>query len=448
MTSQELTILLKKEMVPALGCTGPTAYALATASCRPFLTAEPIEIKIYVSPAFLKIGFGVATPGTTQPGIEIAAAIGLIGGDYKLGLQVLKPCTAEDIKSAQKLLERGLIQVLCAWDKGGVYVRAEVTTKNEKVIAVVEHTHDGISLIEVNGEKKLEVFSAEQKMRKDNSDGLRLDDLFAYVNTVDTEELRFLLDGYRLNLALAEDGLKQGFGLKSGRAFLSEWWQGREQPSDLFERPMDYLPDTIHERSRVLVAAASDARMGGSRYPAMAAMGDGNQGLTAIIPVGVAAELLGKNDEQTIRALALSCLMLFYIKMHIGRAAAFCLCAIAASAGVAAGISYLNGMSEKQICAAVKNVISSLCGMLCDGAKNACALKMAIATTTALSCAELAAMDVECSFYDGVADDTLEHTVACITDIATASMDMLDRCMVDEILKKVERKRMEAIQNN
>ena len=445
MTPFELTTLLKKEMVPALGCTGPTAYALATACCKPYLTDEVREVKMYVSPAFLKIGFGVATPGTTQPGIEIAAAMGLAGGDWKLGLQVLKPCTTSDVETAQQLVKRGLIHVLCDWERGGVYVRAEITTGHEKVVAVVEHTHDGISLIEVNGEKKFQAAAVTQQNLEDNPDSLSLEELFNYVKGVDTEDLRFLLDGYHLNLKLAEDGIRQGFGLKSGRAYLTEWWQGKDQPADLFEHPMDYLPHTILEKSRVLVAAASDGRMGGSRLPAMAAMGDGNQGLTAMIPVGVAAEIMGKSDEETIRALALSCLMLFYIKMHIGRASAFCLCAIAASAGVAAGVSYLRGMEESQISAAVKNVISALCGMLCDGAKNACALKMSIATTTALSCVDLAAADVECSFYDGVADDTLDQTVSCITDIATASMDMLDHYMVDQILRKTERKRCEKM---
>ena len=150
-----LTELLRKEMIPALGCTGPTAYALATACCRPYLTAKPKEVKVRVSPAFLKIGFGVATPGTTSPGIEIAAAAGLIAGDYTLGLQVLKPVTQADMEAAAALVKEGIIQVLCAWDQTGVYVRAEVTTENEEVLAVVEHTHDGISLIQVNGEKKL-----------------------------------------------------------------------------------------------------------------------------------------------------------------------------------------------------------------------------------------------------------------------------------------------------
>lgn len=443
MTNSELTALLKREMIPALGCTGPTAYALATACCRPFLTAAPREVTVYVSPAFLKIGFGVATPGTTEPGIPIAAALGLVGGDYTLGLQVLKPCTDRDVKKAGELEKSGLIKVLCAWEKTGVYVRAEVTTDHEKVVAVVEHTHDGVSLIEVNGEKKLEKKVCSEADLNPDPERLTLEDIFSYVNTVDTGELRFLLDGYIMSLKLAEDGLVQGFGLKSGRAYLGEIY-GDHPPDDLYERPMKYLPADILKKSKILVAAASDARMGGSRLPAMAAMGDGNQGLTALLPVGIVAESLKKSEDETIRALALSCLMLFYVKMHVGRASAFCLCAIAASAGASAGCAYLKGANEKQLRASVKNSISPLCGMLCDGAKNACALKMAIAATTAISSVALAFRDVECGFYDGVADDTLEETITCITDIAAGSMDLLDRAMVDGILKKSERRRLET----
>ena len=444
MLHKMLTELLRKEMIPALGCTGPTAYALATACCRPYLTAKPKEVKVRVSPAFLKIGFGVATPGTTSPGIEIAAAAGLIAGDYTLGLQVLKPVTQADMEAAAALVKEGIIQVLCAWDQTGVYVRAEVTTENEEVLAVVEHTHDGISLIQVNGEKKLERPPASEERVEDNTDFLTLENIFTYVRTVDPADIRFLLDGYYMNLKLAEDGLKQSFGLASGRAYLTDYWKTKGLPSDLFEKPMEYLPDNIHDRARILVSAASDGRMGGSRLPAMAAMGDGNQGLTAMIPVGVTAELMGANEEKTCRALALSSLMLFYVKVNVGRAAAFCLCAIAASAGAAAGMAYLRDMTEAQIKSAVKNVISPLAGMLCDGAKNGCALKMAIAVSSAFSAVELAADGVQVGFFDGVSDDTLEDTVTCITEIASRSMELLDHCMVDGILCKTERKRAAA----
>lgn len=437
------TALLKKEMVPALGCTGPTAYALAGACCRPYLTAAPKEIRLYVSPGFLKIGFGVATPGTSRPGIEVPAALGLIGGDWHLGLSVLKPCKPEDMDKALAMADSGIIRVLCAEDKGGVYVRCEVDTDNEQVVAVVERTHDGVSLIRVGDEIKFSRAAEGGEDEADMPDRFTLEEMFDYVDAVDPEALRFLLEGYRINLDLAEDGIRQGFGLQSGRAYLANWWRERGAPADLYDNPMKYLPDTAQARARVLVAGASDARMGGSRLPAMAAMGDGNQGLTAMIPVGVSAELLGKDEAQTIRALALSCLMLFYVKINIGRESSFCLCSIAAAAGVAAGVTYLRGMARPSICAAVKNVISPLCGMLCDGAKNACALKMAIASDTAFSGVELAAAGVECGFYDGVADDTLEHTVECITNLANESIDLLDRSMVQQIVRKTERRQRE-----
>ena len=394
MTHQEITKLLQTEMVPALGCTGPTAYALAAACCRPYLTAASEQIRIYVSPAFLKIGFGVATPGTSRPGIPIAVALGLIGGDHKLGLQVLEPATAEDMRAADKLVDSGIIQVLCDWEKKGVYVRAEVETKNETVLAVVEHTHDGISLIQVNGKTIYEKAIAAGEGEANQERFMTIDEIFSYVENAPLKDIRFLLDGWKMNMALAQAALEQPFGLASGRAYLKEYWKAR---------------------------------------------GDGNQGLTCTIPIGVAAQFLGADEETTCRALAMSCLMLFFVKMNIGRAAAFCLCAIAASAGVAAGLSYLRGMPRELICGAVKNVISPLAGMLCDGAKNGCALKMAVAASTAMSACDLAQDGVQMGFYDGMCDNTLEATVACITSVANQSMDLLDRCMVEEILKKANR---------
>ena len=440
MNCEDFTKLLKKEVVPALGCTGPTAYALAAACCKPYTTEQLKSMDIYVSPAFLKIGFGVATPGTSEPGIKLSAAIGFIGGDHKLGIQVLQPVTADDIRLAEKWVADGRFHVLCDWDKTGVYVRAEAVTKNERVTAVVEKKHDGVSLIAVDGK---DVFTAEIKDEtSENGDAeLALEDIFKYIRTVDTNELRFLLDGYRMDLAIAEDGLKQKFGLQSGRAYLAEYWRNKQTPADLFEDPMKYLPDTLESKAKILVAAASDARMGGSRLPATATMGDGNQGLTAILPVGAAAELYGVSEDKTIRAIALSCLLLFYVKVNIGRAAAFCLCAIAAAGGVAGAICYLRDMDEKQIEASVKNVIAPLAGMLCDGAKNGCAIKMAIASTAAINAAELAGDGVQVGYYDGVADDSLKDTVQCISGVATRSMELLDRCMTEAILAREERGR-------
>ena len=440
MTYQKLTALLKREMVPAHGCTGPTAYALAAARCRPHLTEEPESMTVYVSPAFLKIGFGVATPGTATPGIAIAAAVGLMGGDHTLGLNVLKPCTQEDIDRAHRFVADGKVRIESDPAQSGVYVRAEVRTRGGTVTSVVSGTHDGISLVTVDGKEIFRRDPVPDEIQPER-DELTLESIFRYVRFASMRQLRFLLKGYRMNIELAEDGLRQEYGMKSARAYLAACFPKGAVPEDLYTRPLAYLPGDLGKRIQILVAAASDARMGGSRLPAMIAMGDGNQGITAMVPVGLAAEQYCADEERTLRALALSCLITFYVKTRVGRASAFCLCAIAASAGAAAGIAFLKNMDDAQLRAAVKNVISPLAGMLCDGAKNSCALKMAIAATAALTAVQLAEAGLEVGYYDGVADDTLEDTVDCITSIASQSQTLLDNAMVEKILEREERKR-------
>ena len=433
----EITKLLHDEIVPVIGCTGPTAYALAAAACRKYVTGSIREYRVYVSPAYLKMGFGVATPGTSEKGIEIATAAGFIGGNPDLGMQVLSHLSEEELQTASKLKDNGLISVLCASDETGIYVRNEIVTECETVVSVVKHTHDGLSLIEVNGKPVLQKdLSGEDERLEDHPDRLSLEDIFSYIEKCSLEEVGFLLDYYQVSLLIAEDGIRSSFGMKSGRALLKKSMNGMETPPDLFEHPLNYLPDSLQERIKILVCGASDARMGGSRLPAIAAMGDGNQGLTLMLPIGTAADVMQASDLKKARAMALGALMLFYVKMHTGRAAAMCLCAIAASAGAAAGYGYLRDLSEDQIKASVKNVISPLAGMLCDGAKNACALKMSIAAESALQAADLAAEGVEADVYDGVCQDSLEDTVMTITQIANDSMLMMDNYMVKAILDK------------
>ena len=445
MEHDEITSLLRQEIEPVTGCTGPTAYALAAAACRPYLTGEVKSIRVYVSPAYLKMGFGVATPGTAETGIEIATAAGLIGGDPELGMQVLKNTTDAHIRQAAELCRRDIISVASAPGEKGVYVRDEIETDRETVTAVVCRTHAGLSLIRVDGREVFRADPAEEEDRIENHpERLTLADIFTYAASCTLDEVGFLLDSYRVNLALAEDGIRGGFGMQSGRALLRQSWAGRTPPADLFQRPLSYLPADLKERINILVSAASDGRMGGSRLPAVAAMGDGNQGLTLLLPLGLAAEARNCSSLQTARAMALGALMLFYVKMHIGRAAAMCLCAIAASAGVAAGYGQLRGLSEAQIRVAVKNVISPLAGMLCDGAKNACAMKMSIAAAAALQAVDLAELGSEAGYYDGISDTGLEGAVANVTQIANETMDFMDDCMVRTILKKAERRKAAA----
>ena len=439
MNHEEINRLLQREIEAVTGCTGPTAYALAAAACRKYVTGNILQYHVFVSPAYLKMGFGVATPGTARTGIPVASAAGFIGGDPSLGMQVLSRMTDDDIRRAEAFCSSISICVSAAEGETGIYVRDEIVTDRETVLSVVSRTHDGLSLIRVNGE---DVFTAalsgQEERLEDHPDSLSLDDIFAYADTCTEEETAFLKEHYRINLALAEDGIRGGFGLQTGRALLALSVLP-EHPPDLFTNPMRYLPDTVRDRINILVCAASDARMGGSRLPASAAMGDGNQGITLLLPIGLYGEAMHKPLPEITRAMALGALMLFYVKMHIGRAAAMCLCAIAASAGAAAGIAALRGLPRLQIEAAVKNAVSPLAGMLCDGAKNACALKMSAAAGSALQSVDLASLGVECGYYDGICDDTLEDTVRAITKIANETMDFMDDRMVRTILAKAER---------
>lgn len=434
MNYTDMTRMIKREMVPALGCTGPTAYALAAARCKPLLTAYPEQINIYVCPSQLKIGFGVTTPGAAEPGIGMAAAIGVLGGDYTRGFGVLETASAENAEEALALVRDGKTKVLCDWAQDiGIYVRVEVQTKNETASATVAGMYDKIVEVTKDGEK---LFSCEipAKAVDDSETDLTPDLIQAYIAQVSPDVLAFLLDGYHMNVKLAEDGLKEKFGLESGRSYLQV--SQNTSAEELFADPLQYLPQEPYARTRILVAAASDARMGGSTLPAMAAMGDGNQGITALIPVGLEAERLHATREKTILALAVSCLFTFYIKIHIGRTAAFCLCGIAAAVGAAAGISYLRSEDWGKVRASAKNVIATTAGMLCDGAKNGCALKMASASAAAIQSADLACYGMEVGSFDGIAAKTLEETVSNLAYVANASKKVLDKSIVDLITEK------------
>lgn len=442
MSHDEITSLLQHEITAVTGCTGPTAYALASACCRPHMTSPARRIDVQVSPAYLKMGFGVASPGTSRTGIEIATAIGLIAGDPNAGMQVLKNITNEDILKAEALADSGMIHVGSTPEEHGVYVRNEIKTDNETICSVVAQTHDGIREVTVNGVEKYRTDPEQQEERlEDHPDRLTMEDIFSYADTALWEEVGFLLDDYQLCLKLSEDGICGGYGLQTGKALLLHSLDDALDCQEALVHPLQYLPDDLPQRANILVCAASDGRMGGSKLPAIAVMGDGNQGLTLLLPLGAAGEVLHAPALKTARAMALGALMLFYVKMHIGRAAAMCLCAIAASAGVAAGYAYLRDFSESQIRIAVKNAISPLAGMLCDGAKNACALKMSMAVKSALQSVELAGYGVEAGYYDGICDTSLEHTVEAITKIANETMELVDQCMVNVILDKERRKK-------
>lgn len=428
----ELTALLEREVKPALGCTGPTAYALATASCRPFLTAPADRLEMALSPELFKTGFGVATPGSPKPGIAIAAANGLFGGDCRLGMEVLQTATERTSVEAEAFIAENRIQILCDWSQKGIYAKATVYTQNETVEAVLEGAYDHISSVSVDGREVCRNDWAGSEAAENPE--LSIAHILEFARTVEPEKIRFLEKGMEMNYALALAGLRAPFGHEAGRALLR---QTREDfREEFFENPQEVLPADACKRAKILVAAAADARMGGCSLPAMCTMEDGNQGITAINPVYAASQVWKIDPEKTIRAVALSHLSSLYVKTNVGRTSPFCMCGIGSASGVAAALTYLRGGNDRQIEASIINLLSPMMGMLCDGAKPGCAFKMCIATEAAFTASATALQGISLGFFDGTADESVAKTIQNISKIVHASDVALSASLVNIIVQK------------
>jgi len=422
--------LLDKEASPALGCTEPMMFALGGAITRKYAPGKVLRVDM--------VGCGLMVTGVQAVGIPktggktgafLASAVGIVNGDVDACKEVLRNVTPEDVKSAEELVKSATFTLDMDNSTGKqVYFKLTLTTDQHVATVIFEDEHHTWTYLEVDGEAVVDNRRPVGEMLIPANDidwnEFTIENAYNWCKTAPISEFGRAKEAVDMNYIVAKDGLEnpRGMGIQTAKVLQDNVKSG-------------FVADD--EITQVLIwgTAGADARMGGSHLPAMAAMGDGNQGITALLPVGVYAEWKGASELETVRALAFSCLMLFYVKMHIGRAAATCMCAIAASAGAAAGIGKIQGLDRKQICAAVKNTIVPLTGMLCDGAKNACALKMSIAVKTAISSIALAAFDVEAGAFDGIAADSLEQTVSNIANVVNQSMDIMDQLMVETMLK-------------
>ncbi len=419
MNQAEITELLRREVIPALGCTAPVGVALAAARCRAELTGPAEEMTITLSPGIYKNGWRVAVPGTDKKGNDLGAALGLFGGDHRLGFEVLNNASDLNMAEAALVLEGGRVKSVCDSAKAGVYIEGEVRGAGESARTVIAGAHDRIERVEKNGRV---VFTAGpgQGAKGTGPVDITLREIISYAQSAPAQDLAFMAEGARMNLALAEDGLSGRYGLGAGLA-LKKASGDRPGPAT---------------RAKILVYAASDARMGGSQLPAMSTVGSGNQGITAILPVFVQAEAAQSGEEKLCRALALSHLITFYVRRFGGRISSVCLCAVASCAGAAGAITWLKGGGEKEISAAVKNVVSTLAGLLCDGAKNSCALKMGVAAQEAFTFAELALAGAEVGYYDGISAETLDDCLANLGRVTLAAQESIYGAVVDILTAK------------
>ena len=441
MTAREAEIieLIRKEVKPALGCTEPIAVALAVAKAMEIMedkcgTFSPDwrmndgwTLSIEVSGNILKNGMGVGIPGTGMVGLHIAAALGAVCGKSEYGLEVLHDLDETSISRAKQLVEDKSVTVGLAETEHKLYVKATVLAEdNHSACAVIEDDHDNIvetwfdAKILTSSHKAEGSDSPDQKTTLDYN--LTVREILDFATTVAYEDIEFILESRTLNLALAYEGLKGCYGLKVGYAI------NLEDNKEVFGG--DFLSYAMS-----LTAAASDARMAGCTLAAMSNSGSGNQGITVTMPVIAYSIKYGTDDERLARALVLSHLIAIHIKGYLGKLSALCGCVIA-STGSSCGLVYLRGGDYEQICAAIKNMIGNITGMVCDGAKVGCAMKVASGVSSALQSAVLAREGICISEHDGIIEKDIEKTIRNLGRIGSVGMQNTDNMILDIMVCK------------
>lgn len=460
MTEREAAIinLIKREVKPALGCTEPIAVALAVAKAVEIIQEKCLcleegwrkdaefNINVHVSGNILKNGMGVGIPGTGMIGLYIASALGAVCGKSRYGLEVLHDLDSESIARAKKLVEENRIKISVADTEHKLYVRANVTiarpvgkksypecgecarnvSEEHCAVAVIEDDHDNI--VETCFDNNIlhsshnAATSAEEESGSDTGRQLTVREIYDFAKSVAYKDIEFILESRTLNLALAKEGLEGDYGLKVGKTVMSSKYE------EVFGK--DFISYAM-----AYTAAASDARMAGCTLPAMSNSGSGNQGITVTMPVIAYSIKYGISDEQLARALVLSHLTAIHIKSYLGKLSALCGCVIA-STGSSCGIVYLRGGTYEQVCSAIKNMIGNITGMVCDGAKVGCALKVASGVSSAIQSAVLA-LDGTCiSEHDGIIEKDIEKTIRNLGNIGSVGMQNTDNMILDIMVCK------------
>ena len=427
MTARESEIigLIRKEVKPALGCTEPIAVALAVAKSMEIIDEQlslessewrgncDFKLNVEVSGNILKNGMGVGIPGTGMVGLHIAAALGAVCGKSSYGLEVLSDLSDYAIDQAKAMVEASAVNIGLADTELKLYVKALVETSDgHKAYTIIQNDHDNIVETCFDGTVLTCVTSShdeaatEQKSTLDYN--LTVKEILDFASTVAYEDIEFILESRTLNLALAYEGMKGSYGLKVGYAI------SLDANREVFGG--DFLSYAM-----AMTAAASDARMAGCTLAAMSNSGSGNQGITVTLPVIAYSQRYGTNDEQLARALVLSHLIAIHIKGYLGKLSALCGCVIA-STGAACGLVYLRGGDYEQICSAIKNMIGNITGMVCDGAKVGCAMKVASGVSSALQSAVLAREGICISEYEGIIEKDIEKTIQNLGRIGSIGM--------------------------
>ena len=421
---ERIISLVNKEVVPAIGCTEPMAVALCTAKAATTLGRRPDRIEVFLSPNMLKNAMGVGIPGTGMIGLPIAVSLGALIGKPEYELEVLKDLTPATLEQGKRYINDADIDIkLKQGNVDKLYIEVVCRAGSDMATAIISGSHTHLVYVERNGEVVMDNRGGHGGADEEEDDiqlNFRL--VYDFATTAPLDEISFILKTKEYNMKAAEESIKGNYGHCLGKTM---------------DRPLSHgiFGDNIFSHILSRTASACDARMGGAMIPVMSNSGSGNQGICATNPVVVYAMENENTEEELIRALMLSHLTAIYIKQSLGKLSALCGCVVA-STGSSCGITYLMGGDYTRICNSVKNMVANLTGMICDGAKPSCALKISSGVSTALLSA-LLSMEGKCvTSAEGIVDDDVDKCIHNLTSIGADAMRATDDMVLDIMTHK------------
>lgn len=416
---EQIVALIHQEVVPAVGCTEPMAVALCVARATEDLGCRPEKIRVWLSANMLKNAMGVGIPGTGMIGLPIAVAMGAIVGKSEYQLEVIKDLTPETLEEGKRYIGEDHIDIKLKHDiTEKLYIEVVCERGDDTATAIITGGHTNFVYEERNGQVLLDKRMCVGEEGETHGVALNLKTVWDFATTSPVDEIEFILESKRYNMGAAQASLKGNYGHCLGKTM---------------DRPLSkgIFGDSIFSRIISKTASACDARMGGAMIPVMSNSGSGNQGICATNPVVVYAEENENTEEELVRALTLSHLTAIYIKQSLGKLSALCGCVVA-SIGSSCGITYLMGGEYNDICFAVRNMIANLTGMICDGAKPSCALKISSGVSTALLSAVLAREGKHVTEAEGIIDKDVDRSIHNLTSIGKEAM-----CATDDMVLNI-----------
>lgn len=417
--------LLHREIAPALGCTEPAAAALTAACAAKCLGCIPEEILVRTSQYILKNAMNVGIPGIGMTGLDIAVALGALSASPEKKLMILSGISPEKKRQAKTMTEEGKVRIELASTEEKIYIEVQVRAGAETAKAITAEAHKNITYVEKNGRV---CYRKERKIRKAEETAeeiytVTLEEILDFSEHTALENLGFLREVIQINREIALEGISHKYGLQVGKNLMDGTENG-------------LVGQDAANYAAAMTAAAADARMAGCEKPVMSAAGSGNQGLTATIPIAAVGEKLELGEEKILRALALSILLTVHTKHYLGRLSVLCGCSISSAMGVACGIVFMLGGTYAQMTWAINSMVADISGVVCDGAKPGCALKIATAVQSAVRAANMALNGSGADSHDGIVHVNAEKTLENLGILGNWGMKDTNRIILDLMLEK------------